>query len=322
MDSQKYYTIYQITNKINGKIYIGYHETCDLNDGYLGSGMVIHSAIHKYGRENFEKKILRTLPNREAMYEAEAEIVTSEFIQREDVYNLIPGGKKSYLILKENYQKGIEASRSPESKAKRDATMRRLGKGPKYDPTFTPKGIEASRQPEVRARMAQTMRERGHYETENRPMFGMTWITNGREEAVIQKGDSIPDGWDYGRSEESSGECMKWYLSLTQDVRREMAKHARAEQQKYWDEHPEEFQKVLEKREITRKANQEKNGYKQKDSLTKEERSVIAKKNRAIQQAKFNNDPEYKARVLAKREETRKANQIKNGYKQKPKDKV
>ncbi len=35
---ETYYTIYKITNIINGMIYIGKHQTKDVNDGYMGSG--------------------------------------------------------------------------------------------------------------------------------------------------------------------------------------------------------------------------------------------------------------------------------------------
>jgi hypothetical protein len=59
----KYYTIYKTTNLINGKIYIGKHETSDLNDTYMGSGKVLMNAIKKYGKDSFKKEILFKLKN-------------------------------------------------------------------------------------------------------------------------------------------------------------------------------------------------------------------------------------------------------------------
>ena len=35
---KKFYTVYKITNLINGKIYFGQHITKDLLDDYMGSG--------------------------------------------------------------------------------------------------------------------------------------------------------------------------------------------------------------------------------------------------------------------------------------------
>lgn len=55
------YCIYQISNKINGKRYIGQHKYTDENNPmgqYKGSGKLLKLAYKKYGEENFETEIL------------------------------------------------------------------------------------------------------------------------------------------------------------------------------------------------------------------------------------------------------------------------
>ena len=87
------YYIYKITNLCNSKIYIGIHKTKSLNDGYMGSGKLLKSAIKKYGRENFKKEILETFDNEEDMILKEKELVTEEFVLDDNNYNIMPGGK-------------------------------------------------------------------------------------------------------------------------------------------------------------------------------------------------------------------------------------
>ncbi|AZV01256.1 endonuclease [Shigella phage vB_SdyM_006] len=87
-----YYT-YKIKNKINNKIYIGVHKTKDLEDGYFGSGKILKKAIEKYGKENFEKTILKFHKNKYDMFIHEAKIVTEKFVKSKNTYNLKVGGE-------------------------------------------------------------------------------------------------------------------------------------------------------------------------------------------------------------------------------------
>ena len=88
----KYYTIYQTTNLINNKIYIGLHATDNINDSYLGSGVFLKKAIKKYGYTNFKKEIIFVFDNKTDMIKKEKEIVNESFITRKDTYNMSKGG--------------------------------------------------------------------------------------------------------------------------------------------------------------------------------------------------------------------------------------
>lgn len=87
------YYVYKTTNLINGNIYIGKHQTKNINDGYLGSGNLIIKAIKKYGRENFVKEILHYCESEEEMNKLESEIVTEDFVKQSGVYNIASGGQ-------------------------------------------------------------------------------------------------------------------------------------------------------------------------------------------------------------------------------------
>jgi hypothetical protein len=97
----KHYLIYQITNLINNKIYIGKHCTEDINDNYMGSGTLIRKAIKKYSNKNFKKEILFTFDNEECMDSKEREIINEEFVNRKDTYNLTLGGNGSWHHFKD-----------------------------------------------------------------------------------------------------------------------------------------------------------------------------------------------------------------------------
>lgn len=99
------YVIYQITNKVNGKVYVGAHKMKSKHDYYMGSGVLIRKAIKRYGIKNFERTILHTFDNAEDMYIKEAEIVNDEFLKRTDVYNLKTGGSDNIEMSAESVEK-------------------------------------------------------------------------------------------------------------------------------------------------------------------------------------------------------------------------
>lgn len=85
-----YWIVYQTTNLINNKIYIGVHKTKDPNvfDYYLGNGIYINAphtyeksktkfahAVKKYGIKNFKRTTLQIFNNEEDAYHLEAKIV-------------------------------------------------------------------------------------------------------------------------------------------------------------------------------------------------------------------------------------------------------
>lgn len=100
-----HYLIYKIENLVNGKHYIGQHQTNDVFDDYKGSGKCLHKAYEKYGIENFKKTILYDFDNFDSMNQKEKELVplSSCACNNPMSYNLKEGGSNG--ILSEESQK-------------------------------------------------------------------------------------------------------------------------------------------------------------------------------------------------------------------------
>lgn len=209
MKDYKFYYVYQLINKVNGKIYVGMHATDDMDDGYLGSGKLIRRAVQKYGAENFEKIILFKGSCYQEIKDKEAEIVTEEFIKDEATYNLVLGGKGGFAItvdqLKEaGHLNGIE--------------NRKLGRGI-FDPSYkeknrkavaawqaTPeaaeirkKASELSRTESAIQKRKETFAKMGHQQGEKNSSYGKHWIHRGTENRLVKKDEAIPEGWEIGR---------------------------------------------------------------------------------------------------------------------------
>jgi hypothetical protein len=209
-----YYTIYKITNQIDGKFYIGSHKTKDLNDSYMGSGRYLKRAQEKYGIENFTKEILFVFDNADDMYKKEAEIVNEDFLVTENTYNLKIGGYGGWDYLNsisDNSTHDPEFCRSisPFGSDYHIETgklngwfsiggkrSKELGVGvhdPKLRASF--KGKKHSQ--ETKQKLSDIAKENS--KGDKNSQYGTMWITNGNESVKIKKNSPIPIGWRVGR---------------------------------------------------------------------------------------------------------------------------
>jgi len=216
-----YYTIYKVTNQIDGKFYIGSHKTKNLNDTYMGSGKYLKRAIEKYGIENFTKEILFVFDNAEDMYKKESEIVNVDFLVTENTYNLKIGGfggwdylnswennpthavehmtKMSHARLKkmnsdDNYLEEIKRKISSKVRHKYDND-----KNYKEKITNHLSQIWPGRKHSDESRKKMSLSAQGKQDGEKNSQFGTMWITNEIEDKKVKKTDSIPSGWRKGR---------------------------------------------------------------------------------------------------------------------------
>ena len=185
----KYYYLYQITNKLNGKIYVGVHQTDNLDDDYMGSGTLLKRAQEKYGLENFEKTILQTFDNEEDMFSAEAEIVNEGFLLREDVYNLALGGcggDRAKFIDYSKYKDSIKKVNELNPQRRFDSARKGVETKKRLGISFVSKGTTGKhwKMPE------------GHQVGEKNSQFGKHWYTNGENNICAIK---CPEGYHLGR---------------------------------------------------------------------------------------------------------------------------
>ena len=93
-----YMFIYETTNNINGKRYIGQHTTDNIQDGYLGSGVILKQAIDKYGIDNFSREILAYATNKDELNEKEKYYIDKfNAIESDMYYNIAEGGEGGNL---------------------------------------------------------------------------------------------------------------------------------------------------------------------------------------------------------------------------------
>ena len=212
-----FYTIYKITNNLNGRVYVGKHQTKDLDDDYMGSGKILMHAIKKHGIENFEKEILYIFDNEDEMNAKEAELVTEDFVKEDTNYNLCPGGQGGWWFINENrlnqYPGKSELDREKlKSARKRLAYLHKNDKEWKKRNSLSLSAGQLSRfsdgRPGTFSGRSHTKEWKQNHSVimkekqkgSKNSQYGTIWITNGLTNRKIKNTDSVPTGWYRGRN--------------------------------------------------------------------------------------------------------------------------
>lgn len=210
-----YYTIYKITNTINDKFYIGAHATKNLEDGYMGSGHALSRAKTKYGIENFTKEILYIFEDEKTMYAKEKEIVTEDFCNQKDNYNVRIGGYGGFNHINSNPEKyrAVRSARAKLLAAREDNPF----KDPEWqrkhnsmnNPDIVKSLCERAHSPIATAKRKATYKENKHQQGEKNSQFGRYWISNPvtKEVRRITASDVIPNGWVKGKKGFNPKKC-------------------------------------------------------------------------------------------------------------------
>ena len=208
-----HYTIYKISNKIDGKIYIGSHKTNDLDDTYMGSGKYLKHAQEKYGIENFTKEILFVYDTPEEMYAKEAELVNEEFISITNTYNIKVGGFGGFDYIngnkknlygsngklgygQENLELGRTRIRSIEENTRLSKTLIERYASGEIVPTFLGKTHTEETKKKIGAKNAI------HQKGELNSQYGSFWAHNilTLENKKFSKDTTLTNEWSLGKS--------------------------------------------------------------------------------------------------------------------------
>lgn len=220
----KMYCIYRITNKINGKTYIGQHKYKKLNDSYMGSGVYLAKAKKKYGIENFKKEILEfNISNVYLTNDWEQMYILFERAKGKAEYNIANGGggvkgyhhseedrrrisernkgqipwMKGKHHTEESKRKMSEAKRwyhpSEESNKKRSETMKGKNKGKHLTDEQRKRLSEVNKGKHL---SDETKRKISEAKKGNKSTSGMHWFTDGKRNVVAKE---CPNGFRRGR---------------------------------------------------------------------------------------------------------------------------
>lgn len=182
---KKYCIVYMTVNLITTDFYIGKHETNNLNDTYLGSGLRLKNSVRKYGAKNFERHILSIWSNPEDALMEETKLV-AQYLDHPNCLNIVDGGRgftsrsakrASDIAIKMGHRlSNYKTSETCKKGGKKGAQVNKLQGTGMWALTFE--------QRSATSKLVNT---------------DTIWITNGQIEKKISQTDLVPVGWYKGR---------------------------------------------------------------------------------------------------------------------------
>lgn len=114
--------VYMVTNKLNGRKYIGKHKSNGFDDSYYGSGKVISQAIEKEGKDNFSVEILESYNSLAELNDGEKFFI-KKFNAQEDplFYNISEGGDGGRGMLGKHHSEETKQRISTSEKGKKQS---------------------------------------------------------------------------------------------------------------------------------------------------------------------------------------------------------
>ena len=203
--------LYKTTCLITGRWYIGMHSTCNMDDGYMGSGKRLRRSIRKYGVDNHKKEILGFFENRELLIEVEKKAITPDMVLDDNCMNLKGGGtggfvneehRQKFLFvglqnLKVNQDKRIENMKKTLSS---DACRKKMSEALlKYFETNENNFKGKQHSDETKKIISEKAKLRTG---ENNSQYGTCWITKDGLNKKIKKEEIetyLNEGWIKGR---------------------------------------------------------------------------------------------------------------------------
>lgn len=186
--------------------------TCNLDDGYMGSGKRLRYSLRKHGIENHSKEILEYFDSRELLIEAEKKAITPEMITDNNCMNLKSGGEGGFISEEQQRYRSECAGKKFSEMRKNDLELDKnyreklsiaISEGynngtreKKWGKDWT--GCKHTEE----TKRKKSVLMKGKYDGVNHPQYGMCWITKDVINKKIKKEDLdsfIKEGWVKGR---------------------------------------------------------------------------------------------------------------------------